>query len=139
MGVQVRSLEARMATLLMSLLILTTINGGVMIFSAEAALDPLCGASHEWFCSPNDSSPPDVQVKIFEQLTPSMACVPIHSSSEDVIYAYVHSYCVDANDPKCDDCLKRATELIRYHCYGKDGAQYGTEQCCVRYEKEKFC
>ncbi|CAL1357356.1 unnamed protein product [Linum trigynum] len=138
MAVQVGPLEARMATVLMFLLILTTINGGfnggVMIISAR---DPMCGASDEWFCSPNDSAHPDIKV----QLTPSTACQPFYSSSGDVPDGYVHSSCADAYvaNSKCDDCLKTATEVISDHCYGKDGAQYGTEHCCVRYEKEKFC
>ncbi|CAL1357354.1 unnamed protein product [Linum trigynum] len=144
MGVQVGRSEARMATVLISSLILTTINGGfhgdvMIIFSAEAALDPLCSASHEWFCSPTNTSFPSVQRKIFLKLKSPIACDRFYSSSSTVPDAYVHYSCADAHDPKCGDCLTTATRLMRFNCIGKDGAQYGTEQCCVRYEKEKFC
>ncbi|CAL1357362.1 unnamed protein product [Linum trigynum] len=136
-----------MATVLISPLILTTINGGfhggVIIISAEAALDPLCAASHEWFCSPTDFDSSDTQEKLLSHITSPLKCEPFHNDEFPppgaVPDAYVHSICADDNDPNCGDCLTRATQLMRDNCQGKDGAQYGTEQCCVRYEKKRFC
>ncbi|CAL1357342.1 unnamed protein product [Linum trigynum] len=149
MGLQIRRLGARMATVLMSSLILTTIlggfHGGVMIiFSAEAALDPLCGASHEWFCSPTSRYiSPDAHEEISYQLKSKLDCLPFYNdkfpSEETVPDGYVHSSCANKNDRDCADCLERATQLIHEHCDGKGGGQYGTEQCCARYEMNKFC
>ncbi|CAL1357384.1 unnamed protein product [Linum trigynum] len=140
MGVQVRRLDARMTTVLMSLLIVTMINGGfrggAIIFSAEAALDPLCGVSNEWFCSPTDFDRSDAQEQVLPYLRVRPKCDPAYYNHGAQI-AYIHSSC--AHSSTCGDCLTRATQIMRENCPGKDGAQYGTEECCARYEKNKFC
>ncbi|CAL1357369.1 unnamed protein product [Linum trigynum] len=147
MGVQVGRLDARMATVMMSSLILTMINvgfhGGVIIITA--ALDPMCGASNEWFCSPTDFDMSNAQEIVLSKLVRSAAtCEPAFTMRHQprqptILVAYMHSSCADASDPNCGDCLYRATQIMREYCPGKDGAQYGTEECCARYEKDKFC
>ncbi|CAL1357360.1 unnamed protein product [Linum trigynum] len=123
-----------MATVLISSLIVTMIN--VMIITAEAALDPLCGASNEWFCSPTDFDHSDAQEQVFPSLTLRAECDPAYYN-HGAQTAYAHSSC--AHGPTCADCLYRATQIMREYCPGKDGAQYGNEECCARYEKNNFC
>ncbi|CAL1357385.1 unnamed protein product [Linum trigynum] len=134
-----------MATVLLSSLILTMINGcfdGGVTISAEAALDPMCAASNQWFCSPTDLGISGAQEAVLSLLLTTVECKPMynnhHSPRQLVALAYMYSSC--ANGPtSCDDCLTRATQKMRENCPGKDGAQYGTEECCARYEKNKFC
>ncbi|CAL1357379.1 unnamed protein product [Linum trigynum] len=134
-----------MATVMMSSLILTMINGcfdgGVIIISAEAALDPMCAASNEWFCSPTDLGISGSLESVLSLLVIQLECEPMYNNyqSSRKLVAYMHSSCADASDPNCADCLYRATQIMREYCPGKDGAQYGTEECCARYEKNKFC
>ncbi|CAL1357367.1 unnamed protein product [Linum trigynum] len=135
---------------LLSSLIVTMINGGfpggvMIIFSGEAALDPMCGASNEWFCSPTDFDSPGAAVLALAYLTVPLECEPVYGTTfpppQAVPLAYNHASCAaDHSYEDCADCLSRATQQMRENCHGKDGAQYGTEECCARYEKtNKFC
>ncbi|CAL1357364.1 unnamed protein product [Linum trigynum] len=134
-----------MATVMMSSLILTMINGcfdgGVIIISAEAALDTMCGASNEWFCSPNKFDSPGAQNAVLPDLKSPTPCKRVYDNDikPPKFAAYVYSSCADKNDPNCGDCLNRATEVIYNNCPVNDGAQYGTEECCARYELTNFC
>ncbi|CAL1357344.1 unnamed protein product [Linum trigynum] len=147
-----------MTTVLISSVILRMIIGGfqgstVIVISAEAALDPMCAGSHEWFCSETDFDIPlaATRQKILYHLTTITKCTAVYEDDlpEDgaVPVAYRHSSCADDHtdshipktNPNCFNCLKRATVLMNKNCPDKDGAQYGTEQCCARYEKFNFC
>ncbi|CAL1357353.1 unnamed protein product [Linum trigynum] len=139
MAMQVGRLDARMGTLLISSLVLTMINVGFhgsVIITAEAALDPLCGASSEWFCSPTDLDIPNAQDPLLQKLRVIREC-DLANYRYVPLVAYVHTSC--AHGHTCDDCLRRATQIMRENCPGKNGAQYGNEECCVRYEMYKFC
>ncbi|CAL1357366.1 unnamed protein product [Linum trigynum] len=145
MAVLVRRLDARMGTVLISSLVLTMINvgfpGGVMIITAEAALDPLCGASNEWFCSQIDFNiSASARIKIISKLTSKSECTPVYEDEDpNHPVAYMHSTCAEDNDTSCRRCFKIANDQILDNCTGKDGAQYGTDICCVRYDKNNFC
>ncbi|CAL1357365.1 unnamed protein product [Linum trigynum] len=139
MAVQVRRLEALMATVLISLLVLTMINGGFhgrIIITAEGALDPMCGASDTCFCNPTDSAFPEAVDKVLSDLRVRVKC-DVADYNYGSQYTYIHTSC--ANGPTCDDCLNRATQIMRQNCPGKIGAQYGNEECCARYELNNFC
>ncbi|CAL1357347.1 unnamed protein product [Linum trigynum] len=120
-----------MATVLISSLIVTMINVG-------GALDPLCGASNEWFCSPTDFNIPDAQDHLLRKLTVTINCDEARYRNSPLV-AYVHTSCAIANGGTCGDCLRRATQIMSENCPGKDGAQYGNEECCARYELNNFC
>ncbi|CAI0386835.1 unnamed protein product [Linum tenue] len=149
MGVQVRCLDARiMATLLMWSLIVTMINGGFPGGAIISALNPMCAASNVWFCSVTDFDiPRTAQQKILKSLTTVTKCTAVYEDDNHatgaVPIAYKHSSCADGHDPSndinCGNCLKRATVLMNKNCPSKDGAQFGTEECCARYEQVNFC
>ncbi|CAL1392620.1 unnamed protein product [Linum trigynum] len=124
-----------------------------MIHYSSSAADPTCPPPNAApVCSPYNLSDAGTQERVSWQSVQygGIGCLlpPIQYPGDNpdddrktTIYQYMSCQTTtDLKDPRCTDCIKGAYEFVAESCGSQvAGAQYATDDCCVRYETYPFC
>ncbi|CAL1409311.1 unnamed protein product [Linum trigynum] len=92
---------------------------------------PICGGGEFSYTNTQDA--------LLSSFRVYLGCRPADKLSEPIT-VYGHSWCRDIDTGNnCPSCLSDAIHAIEGQCPNRAGAQYATEDCCVRYETYDFC